>query len=202
MAAGAFPRNPLQPWRAVTADGRETEETATWENQIVDSSFTALINAPLDKIDIPTWCFNLPEKEYQACSPAHVSAGFTTAPDGKRMSINVEIIGGSLMVQHYVETLARKDHLILDSTSDVFTPTGRTTIHVTWELSVRELGDGRCEFTNHVHSYGTEEFMTFLDRQGIPFEQFRAQRQPVGYQHRAILSQLRISASQHIDLLP
>ena len=103
------------------------------------------------------------------------------------------------MVQHYVETLARKDHLILNSTSDVFTPTGRTTIHVTWELSVRELGDGRCEFTNHVHSYGTEEFMTFLDRQGIPFEQFRAQRQPVGYQHRAILSQLRISASQHID---
>ena len=97
------------------------------------------------------------------------------------MSINVEIIGGSLMVQHYVETLARKDHLILNSTSDVFTPTGRTTIHVTWELSVRELGDGRCEFTNHVHSYGTEELMTFLDRQGIPFEQFRAQRQPVGY---------------------
>jgi hypothetical protein len=184
------------------ADGTETKETAKSENQIVDSSFTALINAPLDKIDIPTWCFNLPEKEYQACSPAHVSAGFTTAPDGKRMSINVEIIGGSLMVQHYVETLARKDHLILDSTSDVFTPTGRTTIHVTWELSVRELGDGRCEFTNHVHSYGTEEFMTFLDRQGIPFEQFRAQRQPVGYQHRAILSQLRISASQHIDLLP
>jgi hypothetical protein len=52
-------------------------------------------------------------------------------PDGKRMSINAEIIGGSLMVQHYVEALARKDHLILDSTSDVFTPTGRTTIHVT-----------------------------------------------------------------------
>ena len=99
------------------------------------------------------------------------------------MSINVEIIGGSLMVQHYVETLARKDHLILDSTSDVFTPTGRTTIHVTWELSVRELGDGRCEFTNHVPSSGTEEFMTFLDRQGIPFEQFRAQRQPASVAH-------------------
>jgi hypothetical protein len=48
----------------VTADGRETEETAT-----VDSSFTALINAPLDKIDIPTWCFNLPEKK--SIEPAH-----------------------------------------------------------------------------------------------------------------------------------
>ena len=25
------------------------------ENQIVDSSFAAIINAPLDRIDIPTW---------------------------------------------------------------------------------------------------------------------------------------------------
>ena len=153
------------------------------ENQIVDSSFTAIVDAPLHKIDIPTWCFNLPEAEYQACSPAHVSAGFTTAPDGKRMSINVEIIGGSFMVQHYVETLAQKDHLILDSTSDVFTPTGRTTIHVTWELSVRELGAGRCEFTNHVKTYATDELRSFLDRQGIPFDLFRAQRQPASIAH-------------------
>src|SRR5215468_2105280 len=111
------------------------------DNQIVESSFTAIINAPIDKIDIPAWCFRLPEREYQACSPAHIAAGFTTAPDGKRMSINVENIGGSLMVQHYVETLGEKGHLILESVSDVFTPTGRTTIHVLWELSVRRIDD-------------------------------------------------------------
>jgi hypothetical protein len=63
------------------------------DNEIVDSGFTAIINAPSDKIDIPIWCFNVPEQEYRSCSPAHVSAGFTTAPDGKRMSINIEIIG-------------------------------------------------------------------------------------------------------------
>ena len=84
------------------------------DSKIVDSSFTAIVNAPLEKIDIPAWCFNLPDREYHACSPAHVAAGFTTAPDGKRMSINVEIIGGSLIVEHYVETLAQKDHLVLD----------------------------------------------------------------------------------------
>ena len=38
------------------------------ENQIVDTSFTATINAPIEKIDIPAWCFSLPEKEYQGCS--------------------------------------------------------------------------------------------------------------------------------------
>jgi hypothetical protein len=153
------------------------------ENQIVDSSFTSIINAPIDKIDIPEWCFNLPEREYQGCSPAHVSAGLTTAPDGKRMSINVEIIGGSLMVQHYVETLSQKDRLVLDSESDVFTPNGRTSIHVTWELSVREIEKGKCEFTNRVRSYATDEMLTFLARQGIPFDQFRAQRQPASIAH-------------------
>lgn len=153
------------------------------DHQIVDSSFTAVINAPVDKIDIPAWCFGLPEQEYQGCSPAHIAAGYTTAADGKRMSINVEVIGGSLMVQHYVETLGQKDHLILDSTSDVFTPNGRTTIHVTWELSVRDIGGGKSEFTNRVRSYATKEFLIFLARQGIPFDQFRAQRQPASIAH-------------------
>jgi hypothetical protein len=172
-----------QPLWTVKAEKEKLRRPIMNDHQIVDSSFTAIVNAPLDKIDIPAWCFNLSEREYQACSPAHVAAGFTMAPEGKRMSINVEIIGGSLMVQHYVETLAQRDHLILDSTSDVFTPSGRTTIHVTWELSVRDLGAGRCEFTNRVRSHPTEEFMTFLERQGIPFEQFRAQRQPASIAH-------------------
>lgn len=153
------------------------------DNEIVDSSFTAIINAPIEKIDIPKWCFTLAEKDYQGCSPAHIAAGFTTAPDGKRMSINVEIIGGSLMVQHYVETLGEKNHLILESVSDVFTPTGRTTIHVRWELSVKAIDSERCEFTNRVRSRATPEFMEFLGRQGIPFDVFKAQRQPMSIYH-------------------
>ena len=153
------------------------------DNQIVDSSFTAIINAPIENVDIPAWCFGLAEHDYQGCSPAHIAAGFTTAADGKRMSINVEIIGGSLMVQHFVETLGQKDHLILDSTSDVFTPSGRTTIRVTWELSVKSIGEGKCEFTNRVRSHATKEFLTLLARQGIPFDQFRAQRQPASIAH-------------------
>ena len=151
--------------------------------EIVDSSFSTIINAPIGEIDIPTWCFNLPEQEYQTCSPAYVSAGFTTAPDAERMSINVEIIDGTLMAQHYVERFAQKDHLLLGSTSDIFTPTGRTTIQAIGELRVRELGAGTCEFTNRMRSRATEEFRTFLGRQGIPFEQFRAPRQPASIAH-------------------
>ena len=53
------------------------------DNTLVKSSFSAVINAPIEKVDIPTWCFTLPESEYQSCSPAHCSAGATTAPDGE-----------------------------------------------------------------------------------------------------------------------
>ena len=153
------------------------------DNTIVDSRFSATINAPIEKIDIPSWCFSLPESEYQSCSPAHYSAGFTTAPDGRRMSINVEVIGGSMLVQHYVEEVGEQDHLRLVSTSDVFTPTGRTTIGVTWDLAVRKIDDKSCEFTNTVQSCATPELLEFLARQGIPFDVFRSARKPNSEAH-------------------
>jgi hypothetical protein len=112
-----------------------------------------------------------------------ISAGFTTSPEGQRMSLNVEIIGGSLMVQHYREKLAEPSHLVLESVSDVFTPNGRTTINAHWELSVNKIDDNTCEFTNRVVSRPTEEFSLFIDKQGIPFEQFKAQRQPASIYH-------------------
>lgn len=156
------------------------------DNILVQSSFSATIHAPIEKIDIPTWCFTLPEAEYQACSPAHCSAGATTAPDGRRMSINVEILGGSLMVQHYIEEVGQPDHLRLVSNSDVFTPAGRTKIGVIWDLAVRRIDEKTCEFTNTVHSSVTPELAEFLGRQGIPLEVFRTGRRPISEAHNQL----------------
>ena len=153
------------------------------DSTLVQSSFSATINAPIEKVDIPSWCFTLPESEYQACSPAHYSAGSTTAPDGRRMSINVEVLGGSMIVQHYVEEIGQPDHLRLVSTSDVFTPTGRTKIGVIWDLAVRKIDDKTCEFTNTVQSCATPELMDFLGKQGIPLEVFRGARKPISEAH-------------------
>lgn len=153
------------------------------ENALVTSSFSAVISAPIEKVDIPSWCFTLSESEYQSCSPAHCSAGTTTAPDGRRMSINVEVLGGSLMVQHYVEEIGQPDHLRLVSTSDVFTPTGRTTVVVIWDLAVRKIDDTTCEFTNTVQSAATAELLDFLGKQGLPFEVFRSARKPISEAH-------------------
>src|SRR3979411_473991 len=102
---------------------------------------------------------------------------------------------------HYVETLGQKDYLIIDSTSDVFTPNCRTTIHVMWELSVKEIDGGKCEFTNRVRSYATDEFMSFLVRQGIPFDQFRAQRQPASIAHNQSETPLFVASIERAALL-
>lgn len=153
------------------------------EATLVESSFSARIAAPIEQVNIPAWCFTLPESEYQACSPAHCAAGVTVAPDGRRMSINVETIGGSLMVQHYVEEIGRPDHLRLVSDSDVFTAAGPTKIHVIWDLRVTRVDDATCELTNTVHSKTTPELREFLGRQGIPFDVFRATRTPMSVAH-------------------
>jgi hypothetical protein len=153
------------------------------DTTLVESTATAIINAPIEKVDIPAWCFSLRDDEYQACSPAHYAAAATTAPDGRRMSINVEVIGGGLIVQHYVEEIAERDHLRLVSHSDLFTPTGRTKIDVIWELQVRALDARSCEFTNTVHSSAPPEMLDFIAKQGLAFEPFRAARRPNSEAH-------------------
>ena len=153
------------------------------DNTVVESSFSAVIHAPIEKVDIPDWCFSLPDSEYQACSPAHCGAGATTTTDGRRVSINVENIGGSMIVQHYVEEIGDADHLRLVSHSDLFTPSGRTKIDVVWDLSVTKIDEQTCEFTNTVHSSAPPEMLDFLGKQGIPLDVFRAGRRPISEAH-------------------
>jgi hypothetical protein len=153
------------------------------DNTLVNSSFSSTIQAPIEQVDLPKWCFSMSEAEYQSCSPAHVSAGVTAAPDGRRMSINVEVIGGSPMVQHYVEEIAEAHHLRLVSNSDVFTPAGRVKVDVIWDLSVKKIDADTCEFTNQVHSSFTPELLDTLSKQGIPPDVFQSGRKPVSEAH-------------------
>ena len=141
------------------------------------------INAPIEKVGLPAWIFGLADDEYQRCSPAHVASDATYSPDGRRTAINVEVLGGSILVSHFKEEIADKHHVRLASVSDSFTPTGSTTLHVIWDMSVKVIDSNKCKFTNYIHSQPTEEFLEFLAKQGIPFEQFKHARQPVSEAH-------------------
>ena len=65
----------------------------------------AVIDAPIDQVDLEKWLFTLSDSEYQAAAHGHRAAG-TFTEDGVRGTINVESIGGTLMVQHYHEVSA------------------------------------------------------------------------------------------------
>ena len=87
---------------------------------LVESEKTATIHAPLERVDIADWLLHLPDAEYQRCAPPdHIAAGTTTTDDGRPMSINVEVIGGTLMVQHYVAEVHEPHHCRMVSLSDV-----------------------------------------------------------------------------------
>jgi hypothetical protein len=158
----------------------------TNDETLSESSFSAVIRAPLEKVDLADWLFTLPDAEYQRCSPAHIAAGASRSAEGRRMSLNVEFIGGSLVVQHYVEVVAEKHHCRLISLSDVFSPDGPTKVRVTWELTVQPIDQHSCEFTNHVHADATEEFHAFLDRHGLPYEAAKQARKLASEAHNRI----------------
>lgn len=92
------------------------------------------------------------------------------------MSINVEMIGTTLMIQHYVAEVATPTLCRMVSTSDAFTPNGRTRVQVIWTLSVKRIDDRTCEYTNSVIAHPTAEFMEFIAKHNLPFEDATAAR--------------------------
>jgi hypothetical protein len=154
------------------------------EKELPSSAYTHVIAAPIEKVDIAAWLFHLSEAEYcRCCPPDHISCGTTSTDDGTPMSINVEMIGQTLMIQHYVAEVASPTLCRMVSTSDAFTPNGRTRVQVIWTLSVKQLDKGNCEYTNSVVAHPTAEFMEFIAKHNLSFEEAAAARQGDGGDH-------------------
>lgn len=148
------------------------------------SAYTAVIDVPLDRVDIAEWLFTLSEAEYlRCCPPDHIAAGVSTTDDGRRMMINVEQIGTGLVIQHYVAEEAGKTYCCMNSISDVFTTNGRTQVNVIWELKAEAIDKAHTRYTNSVTAHPTDVFMAFLDKHGISFEEAANSRQAAGSDH-------------------
>jgi hypothetical protein len=147
------------------------------------SAVTATIHAPIGKVNIADWLFHLPDAEYQRCSQAHIAAGATTSDEGRAMSINVEMIGDALVVQHYVAETREPHFCRLVSISDSISPVGRTKLQVIWELSVKKIDDQTCEYTNHIRSSAIDQTLLFFQEHNIPFEKAREARQQASHAH-------------------
>ena len=58
------------------------------------------VDDPGGEIDLEAWLFGLSDSDYQACAKGHQGAGVFHDEQGRGM-VNVESIGGNLIVQHY-----------------------------------------------------------------------------------------------------
>lgn len=151
---------------------------------LTQSVCSHVIDVPVEKVDIGEWIFSLSDTEYQRCCPPdHIAVGTTKTDDGRPMSINVETIGTSLVVQHYVGEIVNKDFCRMVSISDIFLPNGRTQMQVIWELSVKPINGNQTEFTNSVRSHPTEDFLKIIESQGLTFEQVVMARQKIVEDH-------------------
>jgi hypothetical protein len=131
---------------------------------LAETTATAVIAAPIEKIDLAEWLFTLSDAEYQACSPAHIAAGSGgVAKNGRRTSINVEQVADNFLVQHYIEDIGAKNHCRVESVSDSISAMGRTKLGIIWEVKVKKLTDNSCEFSNHVVVTLTSEFAALLE---------------------------------------
>ena len=141
------------------------------------SETTAKVEAPIESVDLADWVLNLPDAEYQRCAPGeHLAAGRTTTDDGRPMSINVEEVGGSLSIQHYVAEIHEPRHCQLVSLTDVQTPGGWTKAHVTWDMRVEPIDDRTSRLVNTVNIHPTQGFLDLLAQGGVSFDDAAAQQ--------------------------
>lgn len=153
---------------------------------MADTSTQAIINAPIHAIDVTAWVFGITDAEYQACSKDHIAAAATLAPDGRRMSINVEHVG-RLLIQHYVEDLAERRHCRLVSWSDTFGPSidDRGNSNVLWEFWVEAIDAQTTRFTNRVQSKAVPGWEGGLARTGTSLEEAQRRAARVISAHNA-----------------
>ena len=69
---------------------------------------------PATAIDLGEWVFNLTDTEYRACATAHQAMGIIGGAKHLGL-VNVEIIAGTLIIQHYQTRQEQRDKITFHS---------------------------------------------------------------------------------------
>ena len=111
----------------------------------------APINAPKEAFNLHDWGFTLSDKDYQTTASGHIAAGSSIHTDGTHTSVNVESVGGNLLVQHYVAEVKEPDYVKMVSLSDLWLmQLIHVVVKVTWEMRLISVSDNACKFQNTV----------------------------------------------------
>jgi len=155
------------------------------DSVLAESSYSHEIDVSIDRVDLADWLAHLGNAEFQRCCPPdHIACGFTHTDDGRPMSINIETVGPSLLIQQYVAEVFEAQLCRMVSVSDVFPLSGgRTRTVVVWTLAVESVSETSCRLINSVTSKATPEFLELIRQQGQTFEQAAAPRQQASADH-------------------
>ena len=105
------------------------------------------VNTPIEEVDLEDWLFGLSDADYQACAKGHHGAGVFADVHGRGM-VNVESIGGNLIVQHYRSVDADRGSV------EMYSPASRVYLFhlvpvaagVRWTLGVTPNGAANSDF--------------------------------------------------------
>jgi hypothetical protein len=169
--------------------------------QLSSATCSCVINAPVEKVDVATWLFKLSEGEYRRCCPPdHISCGTTFTDEGKPLVVNVEMIGHALMIQRYVAETATPTACKLVSSSEAFTPEGRTHVQVVRTLNVKKIDENTCELVSSITVHPTTEFMDFIAQHKIKFKDAVGARQHVEGEHNRRETSLMAASIERMAL--
>ena len=111
----------------------------------------APINAAKEVFNLHDWVFTLSDKDYQTTARGHIAAGSSIHNDGTQTSVNVESVGGNLLVQHYIAEVKEPDYVKMVSFSDLWLmKLVHVVVKVTWEMRLISVSDNECKFQNTV----------------------------------------------------
>jgi len=115
--------------------------------KIGEATAKAIVHAPIESINLGEWMFTITSEEYAACAKAHQSAAQGKLASGKRFSVNLETTEDILIVQHYLETVSQRDHVVGFSPNSMFwlSDTEYALAEVTWEVKVVRIDETCCE---------------------------------------------------------
>lgn len=104
------------------------------------------VNLPIERIDMYRWVTEMTSDDYASFTPAHKAMG--SFFDGSRFfMVNVECIGGDMLVQHYELIEHSKSHVRFYSrrTEGYVFRWFPVTFSVPWEMTLRSISSSSCE---------------------------------------------------------
>jgi len=125
-----------------------------------------VIDRPIESLDLAYWVFQMSDRDYRNCARGHFGAGSSPLPGGTRASINVESVGGHLLVQHYEPELLEPHHIRMVSYASemwIFRLVP-SRVRVIWDVSLVKQDDAHCIFRDHIRVEHKSRLLWWLSK--------------------------------------